>query len=194
MPGEPQPQPRAVAGVSTGAFDEAAVQGAAAISRHITAHAGFGDSASGTGSPARIHALGESGFDDSAATTAAAHVRHLISSGRQFEAAAVAAPSHPSSAPSRTEGGDHLLEILSKPKPAYTNEARSLRIEGEIELEAWFGAAGQIRVVRIIHGLGHGLDESAAEAACGIRFRPATRQGRAVDTLARVRIEFQMAY
>jgi TonB family protein len=85
------------------------------------------------------------------------------------------------------------VEILSKPKPAYSEDARARKIEGEVLIEMQFGASGQARVLRIVRGLGHGLDENAAAAASGIRFRPATRDGAAVDSAAIVHIVFQIA-
>ena len=85
-------------------------------------------------------------------------------------------------------------EILFKPRPAYTDEARSLRIEGEVLLEVLFAASGEVRVLRTIRGLGYGLDESAVAAARQIRFRPARRDGLAIDSSAVVHIVFQIAY
>jgi TonB family protein len=85
------------------------------------------------------------------------------------------------------------VEILEKPKPSYTDEARKLRIEGEVLLQVVFGASGRIEVVRVVRGLGHGLDESAVRAAERIRYKPATRHGRAVDSPAVLHIVFQLA-
>jgi TonB family protein len=89
---------------------------------------------------------------------------------------------------------DTPVEILEKPRPAYTAEARQHSIEGEVLLEVMFQASGHTRVLRRIRGLGYGLDESAALAAEGIRFRPAMRDGGAVDSTAVVHIVFQLAY
>ena len=86
------------------------------------------------------------------------------------------------------------LEILSKPKPVYTDEARRLQIEGEVLLEAVFTAAGKVRVLRILQGLGHGLDFAARSAAEAIVFRPARNDGNPVDATVIVRIQFQLAY
>lgn len=85
------------------------------------------------------------------------------------------------------------IEILEKPRPAYTEEARRLQIEGIVRLQVVFGAEGRIEVLRIVSGLGHGLDESAIRAAQGIRFRPAMKDGRAVSATALVQIVFQLA-
>jgi TonB family protein len=84
-------------------------------------------------------------------------------------------------------------EILSKPTPAYTEEARKLRLEGEVLLEVVFEASGQLRVLRVVRGLGHGLDESAIHAAEQIRFRPAVQNGQPTDSTALLHIIFQLA-
>jgi len=84
-------------------------------------------------------------------------------------------------------------EVISKPTPAYTPEARSLHIEGEVVLEVVFEASGRLRIVRLVQGLGHGLDESAVHAAEQIRFKPAKRDGQPSDYTALVHIVFQLA-
>jgi TonB family protein len=80
-----------------------------------------------------------------------------------------------------------------KPRPAYTPEARQLRIEGEVLLDVTFAASGDIRVVKVVRGLGHGLDESAQRAAQQIRFNPAKRDGQPYDSDAVVHIVFALA-
>jgi TonB family protein len=82
--------------------------------------------------------------------------------------------------------------VLSKPNPIYTAEGRTLRIEGDVILEVVFLASGQLQVVRVVSGLGHGLDEAAIQAAKEIRFKPANRDGQPVDSTARLRIEFRV--
>jgi TonB family protein len=86
------------------------------------------------------------------------------------------------------------VEILSKPKPVYTDEARQLRLEGEVLLEVAFSASGEIRVIRVLRGLGHGLDEAAMRAAQQIHFKPAKREGQPVDSMASLHVVFQLAY
>jgi TonB family protein len=82
------------------------------------------------------------------------------------------------------------LTIREKPSPAYTREARELRVEGEVPLEVF---DGRVQVLRLVRGLGHGLDESAVRAAEKIRFSPAQREGQAVDISAVVHIVFQLS-
>jgi len=86
------------------------------------------------------------------------------------------------------------VEITFKPNPVYTDEARNLKLEGEVLLEVMFGANGQLHVNRVVRGLGHGLDEAAIAAANRMRFKPALRTGQAVDSTAIVHVVFQLAY
>ncbi len=85
------------------------------------------------------------------------------------------------------------LEVLSKPPVQYTAEARQLKVQGDVILRVTFTAAGHVVVDGVVHGLGHGLDEEARRVAAGIRFRPATRNGQAVDLTTNITITFQLA-
>ena len=85
------------------------------------------------------------------------------------------------------------VEILVKPKPNYTEEGRKLKIEGEVRLEVQFTATGEVNVIRVLQGLGHGLDEQAVRAAKQIKFKPAQREGKPVDSNATLHIIFQLA-
>ncbi len=90
---------------------------------------------------------------------------------------------------------DHTpVEITFKPNPVYTDDARALKLEGEVLLEVLFQANGQLHVNRVARGLGHGLDEAAIAAATRMRFKPATERGQAVDSTAIVHVLFQLAY
>lgn len=77
--------------------------------------------------------------------------------------------------------------------PVYTTEAREKNIEGEIILSAVFGSNGQVRDVRQIKGLGHGLDERAIESLKKISFDPARRDRQAVDVRTRVIYRFTLS-
>jgi TonB family protein len=102
------------------------------------------------------------------------------------------APAQPTVA--ATKPIDQPVEIISKPTPEYTDEARSARIEGTVSLELEFSAAGEVRVLRVVRGLGHGLDEAAQRAALRIRFKPAqSSDGRPVDSRATVHITFRLS-
>jgi len=85
------------------------------------------------------------------------------------------------------------VQILFKPKPIYTDAARAKKIEGEVLLQIVFTASGDVKVERVVQGLGYGLDDSAQAAARQIRFHPAQQNGQPVDSAAIVHIVFQIA-
>lgn len=101
-----------------------------------------------------------------------------------------------SAKPRQTDDGTATtpVEILSKPNPVYTDEARQLKLEGQVLLEVMFGANGQLHVNRVVRGLGHGLDEAAVAAADKIQFKPALRNGSPIDSTSIVHVTFQLAY
>lgn len=92
------------------------------------------------------------------------------------------------------ESGTTPVELLEKPKPVYTEEGRSLKLEGDVALDVVFQANGTVLVTKVVSGLGHGLDEAATRAAQQIKFKPAKRDNENVDFPARIRIQFRLAY
>ena len=85
------------------------------------------------------------------------------------------------------------VEILFKPRPVYTDEARRLHVEGEVLMAVTFTADGRLGDFRVVRGLGHGLDEAAQRAAAQIKFRPAKQNGQPLDSTAYVHIVFELA-
>ena len=155
----------------------------------VVADAGFGAMNSVAPAARENRAIVDSGFgSQSAAATRSAAPQAVRASGFDAPppAAAVAQPA-------RATRIDVPVEILSKPTPAYTDEARALKLEGEVVLEVEFCARGEIKVLRLVRGLGHGLDESATRAAQAIRFKPAQTSGRPVDFRSTVHIVFRLA-
>jgi TonB family protein len=85
------------------------------------------------------------------------------------------------------------VAIQSKPAPVYTEEARRLRVEGDVVVQVVFSATGEIRIVGVVKGLGHGLDEAAVVATRQIRFTPARRDGQFVDYPATIHVVFALS-
>src|SRR5580658_1890230 len=110
-----------------------------------------------------------------------------------FASADVPAPPTVHSHAAETAASVLPAEILSKPTPVYTQEARNLKIEGEVLLEVVLEASGKLRVLRVVHGLGHGLDDNAVKAAEQIHFKPAVKDGQPTESTVVVHIIFQMA-
>ena len=145
--------------------------GGAKGSKGVVASAGFGNgvAAGGPGGGGGGRAVQQGTFDVRAADTP------------KVKQAAAASNARP-------------VEILSVPRPAYTDQARTKKIEGDVLVQVVFTASGQVQVLRVVRGLGYGLDESAEQAARQIRFRPAEEDGRPVDSPAIAHITFELAY
>lgn len=84
------------------------------------------------------------------------------------------------------------VEITFKPKPDYTEAGRKQRVNGEVQLQVVFSADGRVHVMKVVRGLGYGLDEQAVKAAEQIKFKPALQDGQAIDTTALVHIIFEL--
>jgi periplasmic protein TonB len=67
-------------------------------------------------------------------------------------------------------------------KPTYTDDARAAGIEGRVRVEISLDETGKVVSAKVLSGLGHGLDESAIEAAKRMNFNAATRCGTAVKS------------
>lgn len=101
------------------------------------------------------------------------------------------APAH-RKLPQLSGGSNAPVEIISKPKPSYTDEGRKQKINGEVRLEVLFQSDGRVHVVRVLQGLGYGLDEQAVKAAEQIKFKPALHDGQPTDATAMVHIIFEL--
>jgi TonB family protein len=176
---------------ASGAFD-AAVAGTVPHRGGLSAPGEFGQAVAGDFSLHQATVSRTGGF--SQVSVASTVPGRSATRNAGFGDAAVAFPEAPLlrrvAAASLTEP----IEILDKPRPDYTPEARRLGIQGEVMLEVLFEATGRVRVVRLLSGLGHGLDENAMAAATRIHFRPARKDGVPVDSSAVVHIVFQLAY
>jgi len=59
------------------------------------------------------------------------------------------------------------------PLPAYTDEARHVKMQGTVTLRVLVGADGKASDIRVIRGVGYGLDERAMQTVHTWRFTPA---------------------
>ena len=177
--------------VRASGFQNAEGPASGAPASHIAVGVGsFGTVSEGAGARVR-HTSGPSGFSDASASTTNGARQGSVTSG-SFGDTTVDKGARQALRPTDVAVLSPV-EILSKPKPAYTEEARAKKIEGEVLLEMQFSASGEARVLRVVRGLGYGLNETALTAAQGIRFRPAMRDGGPVDSAAIVHIVFQLA-
>jgi TonB family protein len=138
--------------------------------------------------------VASTGFGNGIAATAAARGPHGAVQSSSFGSVTIVPESKSTPRHAEETAAIQPVEILEKPNPVYSDEARRLGIEGEVLVEVIFRTSGQVETVRIVKGLGHGLDESALRAAGQIRFKPALQSGHAVDFPAIAHIVFQLAF
>jgi len=74
---------------------------------------------------------------------------------------------------SRYRAGVALPSCAYCPDPQYTDEAREAKLQGKVTLQVLVGADGRAAEIRVVQGIGLGLDERAAEAIRGWKFVPA---------------------
>jgi len=89
-------------------------------------------------------------------------------------------------------GGVVAPKLLHKIEPEYSQEARIAKYQGTAVLFINIDPDGMPRNVRVIHGLGLGLDDKAVEAVNQWRFKPGELDGQAVPVAAHIEINFRL--
>ena len=79
------------------------------------------------------------------------------------------------------------------PQPSFSREAVDAKIQGSIFIEAVISRDGRPQQIRVLHGLGYGLDENAKEIVRTWRFRPAVGpDGRPADVRMVIELAFRL--
>ena len=92
----------------------------------------------------------------------------------------------------RVGGGISAPQAVSSPDPEYTEEARQAKKQGICVLSMIVDAQGHPRDLRVVRGLGFGLDAKALEAVRQWRFQPAVKDGKPVNVQISVEVEFHL--
>jgi TonB family protein len=87
---------------------------------------------------------------------------------------------------------DVKAQILSRPLPSYTEEARQSQIRGRIVIKVVLGADGKVTGIRPITTLPGGLTAKAMRCAQQIKFIPAMKDGKPVSTWVQVEYGFNI--
>jgi tetratricopeptide (TPR) repeat protein len=87
-------------------------------------------------------------------------------------------------------GNEKDVNILSKPRAAYTDLARMNQIQGTIALAIEFGEDGQLKFIFAFQVLPDGLTRNTLDAAAKIKFEPATKNGKPVSTIRIMKYSF----
>ncbi|MFN8062257.1 MAG: energy transducer TonB [Vicinamibacterales bacterium] len=94
--------------------------------------------------------------------------------------------------PFRPGAGIDPPSLVREVKPDYTEDARRRGVAGDVVLEIVVRRDGTVGDVKVLEGLGYGLEKMAMDAVRQWRFRPARRFGTPVDVVVEVAVEFKL--
>lgn len=83
-------------------------------------------------------------------------------------------------------------QLLNKPEPGFTEEARKNNVTGTVKLRLVLGAGGSVSNISVVKGLPDGLTERAIAAARRIQFVPAQKDGRNVSQWVTIEYNFNI--
>jgi len=92
----------------------------------------------------------------------------------------------------RVGGGVTAPAVLFKVDPEYSEEARKAKYSGTVVLYIEVDQNGHARNLRVVKGIGLGLDEKAIEAVNKWRFKPGLKDGKAVVVAAHIEVNFRL--
>ncbi|HEU0119088.1 MAG TPA: energy transducer TonB [Bryobacteraceae bacterium] len=92
----------------------------------------------------------------------------------------------------RIGGGVSAPSVLSKVEPEYSEEARKAKFQGTVMLYIEVDENGKPKNLRVVRGVGLGLDEKAIEAVSRWKFRPGFKDGKPVTVAATVEVNFRL--
>jgi TonB family protein len=82
--------------------------------------------------------------------------------------------------------------VVRKVDPEYTKEAIEAKLEGTVLLATTVGTDGLLSDIRVVKGLGKGLDEKAVECLRKWSFKAGTRDGEPIPVTATVAVNFRL--
>ena len=89
-------------------------------------------------------------------------------------------------------GGVSAPVVLFAPEPEFSDEARKAKVSGNVLVYLQVDEQGRPTHVRVVRGIGMGLDEKAIAAVRQYKFKPAMENGRAVAVEMDVDVTFNI--
>jgi protein TonB len=94
--------------------------------------------------------------------------------------------------PRRIGGGVSAPEVIYSVEPEFSEEARKAKVAGNVLVSLWVEPNGLPSHVRVVRGVGMGLDEKAVEAVKQYKFKPAMENGKPVEVELNIEVNFQI--
>lgn len=92
----------------------------------------------------------------------------------------------------RVGGGVSQPAVIYKVDPEYSEEARKAKYSGTVLLQLVVDVDGRAKNIKVVKGVGLGLDEKAIEAVQKWKFSPGKKNGSAVPVYATVEVNFRL--
>ncbi len=92
----------------------------------------------------------------------------------------------------RVGGGVSQPAVIFKVDPEYSEEARKAKYSGTVLLQLVVGVDGKATQIKVMKGVGLGLDEKAIEAVMKWKFTPGKKGGQPVPVYATVEVNFRL--
>jgi TonB family protein len=89
-------------------------------------------------------------------------------------------------------GGVTPPQLVSKVEPVYSEEARIAKYQGTVLVSTVIGTDGSAQSMRVVRGLGLGLDDEALKAIAQWKFTPGSRNGGPVPVQATIEVNFRL--
>jgi len=89
-------------------------------------------------------------------------------------------------------GGVSQPAVLYKVDPEYSEEARKAKYSGTVLLQLVVDVDGKAKNIKVVKGVGLGLDEKAIEAVQKWKFSPGKKNGQPVPVFATVEVNFRL--
>lgn len=122
----------------------------------------------------------------------ASEAEEMEARAKELPKAEIALEAAVSSRVYRTGGGVTAPSLLYKVEPQYTEEARTMKLQGTVVLYAEIAPDGAAQNIAVTRTLGLGLEEKAIEAVQRWRFKPGTKDGEPVTVAATIEINFRL--
>jgi protein TonB len=94
--------------------------------------------------------------------------------------------------PMHIGGGVRPPSVLYSVEPEFSEEARKAKFSGNVQVYLWVDEQGMPSHVKVVRGVGMGLDEKAVEAVRQYKFKPATKDGKPVKVDLYIDVNFQI--
>ena len=92
----------------------------------------------------------------------------------------------------RVGGGVSQPAVIYKVDPEYSEEARKAKYSGTVLLQLVVDIDGKAKNIKVVKGVGLGLDEKAIEAVQKWKFTPGKKNGAPVPVYATVEVNFRL--